>query len=372
MTEAPTPKPINDFSINFENKGKKYEIIFSQKSNNLLILSKEINSFLPKRYEEEFSKNNLNQISRFFMFFNDISEIFTELKVRIEEKKFKINVNENKFNILFNVEITNINEFSIELKRKEEDLKSVVESLCSIIKIQEEKIKKLEEESNNKLKLLEEKIYKLVEEKNESNNKIKKLEEENNKSKSKIKKLEEEINDIKYPLKIFKESNILNNKNEEIMISNWIKPNSKIKFTLLYQISRDGDNISTFYNKVNNKSPTLIIVKSKSGYKFGGYTTNTWESNGNYKKDELAFLFSLNKTKKYNIKNDKIQDAIYGSSNRFAFGDGHDLRISDKCTSNNESYCNPSSYNTTEQYELNGGQYNFYVDELEVYNVEFE
>ena len=157
------------------------------------------------------------------------------------------------------------------------------------------------------------------------------------------------------------------------MISNWIKPNSKIKFTLLYQISRDGDNISTFYNKVNNKFPTLIIVKSKSGYKFGGYTTNTWESNNNYKKDELAFLFSLNKTKKYNIKNDHIQNAIYGSSSYFAFGSGHTLKIYDKCTSNNKSYCNSNcSYNTTEEYELNGGQNHFYVDELEVYNGEFE
>ena len=42
------------------------------------------------------------------------------------------------------------------------------------------------------------------------------------------------------------------------MISNWIKPNSILKYNLLYQISRDGDNISTFYNKVINKFPTLI------------------------------------------------------------------------------------------------------------------
>ena len=48
----------------------------------------------------------------------------------------------------------------------------------------------------------------------------------------------------------FKESKIINNKEEKIMISNWINPNSKIKFNLLYQISRDGDRISTFYNKV--------------------------------------------------------------------------------------------------------------------------
>ena len=161
MSEAPTPtlKPINDFSINIENQGKNYEIIFSQKSNNLLIISKDLNSFPSKIYEEEFSKNNLNQISKFFMLFNDISEILTELKLRIEKKNFEININENTFEILFKVEISNINEFSLELKRKEEDLKSIVESLSSIIKKQEEKINKLEEE------------------KNETNNKIKKLEE---------------------------------------------------------------------------------------------------------------------------------------------------------------------------------------------------
>ncbi len=157
MTEA--PKPISEFSIDVENEGKKYEIILSQKSNNLLIISKDLNSFPSKRYEQEFTKDNLNQISKFFRLFDDISEIIPELKIRIEQNKYKFNVNENNFDILFKVEISNINEFSLELKRKEEDLKSIVESLCSIIKKQEEKIKKLEEE------------------KNETNNKIKKLEE---------------------------------------------------------------------------------------------------------------------------------------------------------------------------------------------------
>ena len=91
MTEAPTPiyKPINDISINIENEGKNYEIILSQKSNNLLIISKELNSFPSRIFKEEFSKNNLNQISKFFMLFNDISEIIIELKIRIE-KKFKL------------------------------------------------------------------------------------------------------------------------------------------------------------------------------------------------------------------------------------------------------------------------------------------
>ena len=31
--------------------------------------------------------------------------------------------------------------------------------------------------------------------------------------------------------------------------------------------------------KYNNKVPTLIIIKTKLGFKFEGYTTKTWESN---------------------------------------------------------------------------------------------
>ena len=139
-------------------------------------------------------------------------------------------------------------------------------------------VKILEEEFNKKIKQFEDK----------SNNKIKQFEDESN---NKIKQIE--IKDINNLLKIFKGSRVLSNNNEEIMISNWIKPNSKIKVNLLYQISRDGDNISTFYNKVKNKYPTLILIKSKSGYKFGGYTTQIWEKTWNYKKDKYSFLFLL-------------------------------------------------------------------------------
>ncbi len=50
MTEVYKVK--NDFSINIENEGNKYEIIISQKSNHLLTISKDLNLFPSKRYEE--------------------------------------------------------------------------------------------------------------------------------------------------------------------------------------------------------------------------------------------------------------------------------------------------------------------------------
>jgi len=83
MTEA--LKPINEISINIENEGKKYEIILSQKSNNLLIKSKDLYSFPLKRYEEEFTKNTVNQIYKFFMLFEDISEIISDLKKELKK-----------------------------------------------------------------------------------------------------------------------------------------------------------------------------------------------------------------------------------------------------------------------------------------------
>ena len=92
-----------------------------------------------------------------------------------------------------------------------------------------------------------------------------------------------------------------------------------------------------------------------------------------YVEDELAFIFSLNKKKKYSIKNQSIDYAICGDQNHFAFGSGHDFCIRDQCTTNNNStdYLGCGSYNTTEKYELTEGKNNFYVSECEVYHIEF-
>ena len=83
-------KAISEVSINIENEGKQYEIILSQKSNNLLIISKDLNSFPSKRYEEEFTKNTLNQISKFFMLFEDISQIIPDLKKELKKRNIKL------------------------------------------------------------------------------------------------------------------------------------------------------------------------------------------------------------------------------------------------------------------------------------------
>ena len=72
MTEVPIS--IKDFSINIQDEGKKYEIILSQKSNNLLIFSKDLNNL--KRYD----KNLLQRIYIKFLNFLCNLIIFQKLK----------------------------------------------------------------------------------------------------------------------------------------------------------------------------------------------------------------------------------------------------------------------------------------------------
>ena len=71
------------------------------------------------------------------------------------------------------------------------------------------------------------------------------------------KEINEFLNNIKNFGKIkndemFLNSDIITN-NDIQMISNWINPNSNLKFKLLYKFSRDGGRISTFTEKVKGK-----------------------------------------------------------------------------------------------------------------------
>ena len=50
-----------------------------------------------------------------------------------------------------------------------------------------------------------------------------------------------------------------------------------MKFNLLYQVSRDGDRISTFTKKVSKKCPTIILIKTTENYKFGDIYFSTME-----------------------------------------------------------------------------------------------
>ena len=109
---------------------------------------------------------------------------------------------------------------------------------------------------------------------------------------------------------MLKNSLIINNNIEYYkLIKNWINPDKKIEGELLYRLSRDGDQISTFHSLCDNKGHTLTLFETKEGNKGGIYTPLSWDSKSDWKNDMETFIFNLNKNQKYQkLIND---DSIY-------------------------------------------------------------
>ena len=195
------------------------------------------------------------------------------------------------------------------------------------------------------------------------------------------KKICELENELKEKNKIIEENNkiLLKYKNSKIineeefkMISDWINPNCRYEFNLIYNSERDGDSISTMHKLVDGKGPTLFLIKSDNNYIFGGYAFDSWNSNSSWLNNSNDFIFSITNKKKY-PKNTSDSYGICGSNSGFHFGGGNDIFLSDGFCSSNKSYTNLSSYKPgngmQSQYELNGGTQYFKVIKFEVYTM---
>ena len=175
--------------------------------------------------------------------------------------------------------------------------------------------------------------------------------------------MKNKIHELEFKL----DSNIINI-DEVNKINEWINSNSKINLKLLYRLRRDGKNPSDFHNKCDNQSPTLVVIKTKDGSKIGGYTTSTWNEEGEKDKyDNDSFLFSLSGLKKYpKIENNQsiIADKNWGP----AFGGGADLGVG--CNRDLFSGWSNTGDNTfIKNRELTQGKSKFFVEELEVFKI---
>lgn len=166
-------------------------------------------------------------------------------------------------------------------------------------------------------------------------------------------------------------SNIIN-KNDFNLISNWIDKDSSFNYTLLYRATRDNCTSSAFHNLCDSKSPTITLVNTKDGWKFGGYSELKWKSGDGspYQFHKNVFIFSISLKKKYPPVHGGA--AILWNVDRGpTFGYSYDVSISDNCFKK-ESVCNsPVSFeNMKDRNEFNGGKNTFIVKEVEVYLVE--
>eukprot|EP00826_Nyctotherus_ovalis_P014010 TRINITY_DN13862_c0_g3_i1.p1 TRINITY_DN13862_c0_g3~~TRINITY_DN13862_c0_g3_i1.p1 ORF type:complete len:186 (-),score=52.63 TRINITY_DN13862_c0_g3_i1:377-934(-) len=65
------------------------------------------------------------------------------------------------------------------------------------------------------------------------------------------------------------------------------------KWHLLFSINTDGVSLRTFFNKVKNRNPTIMLVKDKSGCVFGAVLTEQWHPSSRFYGTGESFLFSF-------------------------------------------------------------------------------
>jgi hypothetical protein len=296
-------------------KNNSFNLIFQNRKSTIYISA----SFQSEIKKIEYEKNyNLEELkaNKYLSLFDTISETYEEIISIIKQRKSDIKLIEKENQIEINIPLlgARIKEINFILNEKEKNDKDKINELYDII-------------SN--------------------------LKQENKQLKENQKKLEEKINiilnEIK-PLKEFKEKmekirnldSLVLGDNEEYnkTLKNWINPNMKIKAELLYRLTRDGDEIQTFHNLCDNKGITLLLVKLIDGNILGGYITKDWDTSGNWKQDQDAFVFSLTQNVKCITNSNNSYSAFYCDSNYGPYFES--IQFYDKKM--NEAYIRSSNY----------------------------
>ena len=350
----------------FTGDEKEIEINLSIKDQRILFQSFIDEGIEKKKYSSSYNLESLKQIKLFYLY-DSLNEIFSEISNYIEtnkqlNKKCTINKNNNILSVVIPTNSNKFKEISFEMKEIEKSVDEKYDNLILIINKLNIKVDKIENENRewkNKVNELE-KIVKKIQSENE--NLIKKIETE--KKKNDENKEKDEINP-------FYESVIVK-KEESKMICDWINPNKNSKFKLLYRATRDGDDPSIFHRYCDNKGPTIFFAEY-NGYRYGGYTSISWESPNSveYKRDDKAFVFSINNKRKFVSNHDNIiQEKAHGPA--FGSRDLSELWISDKALSRSSCGIIPKYFDFTIKDMINIDslkQQDYKVKDYEVFSV---
>ena len=114
------------------------------------------------------------------------------------------------------------------------------------------------------------------------------------------------------------------------------------------------------HEKIDNKGPTISILKGGSDQVFGGFCNLPWASDGAWKGDDKAFLFSVTKKTKHEQYQQKDQAVYHAGS--FMVWFGYDLLIYTACDVNASSYSNlGTTYKAPEGMAAGGDQAHSYL-----------
>ena len=142
-----------------------------------------------------------------------------------------------------------------------------------------------------------------------------------------------------------------------------------VKFTLVYKAFDVGDSAKDFHEACDKLNMSLVLIETDKDIRFGGFTTQSWAGNNQKKKDENAFVFSLEKNKIFEIFPNEPAIGCYPKFGPVFFG--CQIRIYDQFFTKGGTTCHKGlNYNTDEDYELNNGEQNYLIKDIEICNIE--
>ena len=413
---------VDEYTV--EGEDTQYNFKISLVDNKINLQLTEISENGPgKNYEGEFTLDELRQINRVFHLTNTIYDAQEEFKKAVERQKIALSENEAYVNIMFHMVLgTDNSPFVIALPRNESARIMKLEQDSDMLKLERDNLM-------DKLEILKRNANEILQSTNElenENNKlidmVEKVEDEMNLSvpikpinpsqsvnmapllnknkmdldmnvnKSvapKIQKnkppLEQKINaqsptpqsnpQISKKLSFQKlgngiVSNIIRNEGELALITQRIQSylNSNINYKILFFSRTDGDKAAIFHKKCDNAKRSLVLIMDNDGNRFGGFTMRSWSGKNIQKKDEKAFVFSVDKNKIFPILPDEVAIGCYPSFGPIFFG--CQIRVYDNFFNKGGStYLKGLNYATDEDYELTNGKQAYGIKELEVYEV---
>jgi len=335
MEDAPLP---NKYSISLiSDKNKKYDIIFTNIDNYLLICTnKTYNNII---YEEKMSLNDIKK-NKYFSICESMYEVLISLNSNLSNKDIKLEEKNEELILTIPLNHPLVKEiiFNLKLKENKESelvnkLYDMVQSLTQKVESQQKEIEQLNNRVRELEKYKEEQLSKEYLKENEVNNQYdnhnnnynndynvdynnnyynnnynknynnKGKYNKNNKFYSKNNYNNNNYNNnytnnnVKNKNSILQMTKLIKDENEEKSIKNWINGLTKpINWKLLFRMTRDGTKTLNFHTHCDSQGKTLILIETIDGLRIGAYTSLQWNMDGNKKYGDNLWLISFQKT----------------------------------------------------------------------------
>ena len=384
------------YEIDFEGDSKYHVKIGLSKLKKLKITVTELSKY-NNIYEAKFDHEELIAIDKFFGLYDKIEDVVREMDNLFTKNCISISM-DMAHSVIFEIQIS-INSkprlIRLKLTKRGNEQTEALNNLCNLVNQQTKKLDLLQQENL----LLKEKVGKLNEKlDNLKNNpellvggdsqfKQAKVKGGANKKGGKPNQTEEinenenedEDNNVFSIDRIKSESLIIRDmKDLDFIIKKinlmYVEHDKKFQnMNLIYSASEDGDACTIFHSMCDGISPLLIFIKTNRGIRFGGFTSVPYECTTTYKGkvDDMAFIFSLDKKKVYEVEKGAKAICCYKNYGPVFYGYeycniyliGNFLNVEGNVAKKGDRF------NTTEDYEINAGEKKFMAEEVEVFQV---